>query len=70
MFTLEDFRTGKYGIPFSCGDELPRCCSSCIYLVYEESTVCFSESSFYYYCGYSWPDKLTLTVPPCLKGAQ
>jgi hypothetical protein len=66
MFVLEEFRAGQYGLPFSCGDELPECCCRCIYLLYEGGAACFCEGS-YYYCGYTWPDKLTQTVPPCLE---
>jgi hypothetical protein len=29
--------------------------------------VCFCDAPFYYYCGYSWPDKLTQVVPACLQ---
>ncbi|MDP3181450.1 MAG: hypothetical protein Q8M54_01375, partial [Desulfobaccales bacterium] len=64
---LEEFRVGQYGLPFSGADELPACCFNCVYLCHEESTVCFCDSPFYYYCCYSWPDKLTDTVPPCLQ---
>ena len=66
MFKLDDFRAGLCGLPFSCADELPRCCERCVYLIWEESAVCFCDAPFYYYCAYSWPDKLTETVPPCL----
>ncbi|MFP3868015.1 MAG: hypothetical protein ACLFUU_07625 [Desulfobacteraceae bacterium] len=67
MINLEDFRSGQHGIPFSCIDELPPCCLGCLYLVWEESTVCFCDAPFYYYCCYSWPDKLQEAVPPCLQ---
>lgn len=67
MFILEEFRTGQYGIPFSQADAMPAFCFSCIYLRAEESAVCFCDAPFYYYCGYSWADKLTRTVPPCLQ---
>jgi hypothetical protein len=66
MFNLEAFRAGQCGLPFSSADELPDCCLTCVYLLYEEHTVCFCEA-FYYYCGYSWPDKLTQVIPPCLE---
>lgn len=66
MFSLEEFRAGRFGLPFSCADELPECCCRCVYLVHEESTVCFCDTPFYYYCAYSRPDKLTEVVPPCL----
>jgi hypothetical protein len=66
MFKLDEFRAGLYGLPFSCADELPRSCERFVYLIWEESTVCYCDAPFYYYCAYSWPDKLTETVPPCL----
>ena len=69
MVNLEDFRAGSFGVPFSCADELPECCCRCWYLAYEELQVCFCEAPFYYYCCYSWPDKLTQTMPPCLPAA-
>jgi len=69
MVNLEDFRAGSFGVPFSCADELPECCFRCWYLAYEESQVCFCEAPLYYYCCYSWPDKLTQTMPPCLPAA-
>ena len=67
MFRLDDFRAGLVRLPFSCADELPRCCERCWYLCHEESPVCYCEAPFYYYCAYSWPDKLTDAVPPCLQ---
>jgi hypothetical protein len=66
MFTLEGFRAGLFGLPFACLDELPACCGRCVYLCHEETAVCYCETPFYYYCAYSWPDKLTTSVPPCL----
>jgi hypothetical protein len=71
MVKVEDFRSGTFGVSFACVDELPACCFRCWYLIHEESQVCFCEAPFYYYCCYSWPDKLTQTVPPCLaEGAE
>ena len=70
MFNLDEFRTGQYGVPFGCADGLPDCCYRCVYLIHEESAVCFCDAPFYYYCAYSWPDKLTQDVPPCLKEIQ
>lgn len=67
MFSLEDFRIGQLALSFADADELPHCCLACIYLLYGETDVCFCDSAYFYYCGYSWPDKLTQTVPPCLK---
>ncbi|MDD3581593.1 MAG: hypothetical protein PHW74_11295 [Desulfobacca sp.] len=67
MIDLEEFRSGQHGIPFSCLDQLPSCCEYCPYLIWEESTVCFCDAPFYYYCCYSWPDKLQDAVPPCLQ---
>jgi hypothetical protein len=66
MFVLEEFRAGQYGLPYSCRDELPDCCSYCVYLIYGESSCCFCDSPYFYYCAYNWPDKLTHTVPPCM----
>lgn len=70
IFNLEEFRAGSYGVPFSCAEELPACCFQCWYLIHEESQVCYCEAPFYYYCCYSWPDKLTQTIPPCLEEAK
>lgn len=69
MITLDEFRTGKHGIPLDFSDELPECCSRCAYLVCEEFTVCFVEDPFYYYCAYNWPGTLTTDAPPCLEKA-
>lgn len=66
MFALPEFRAGQYRVPGSSGDELPECCFSCVYLLTDEATVCHCES-FYYFCAYNWPDKLTHTVPPRLS---
>ena len=70
MVNLEEFRTGSFGVPFSCADELPACCFRCWHLIHEESQVCYCEAPFYYYCCYSWPDKLTESIPPCLAEAE
>lgn len=61
------FRTGQHSIPLTCRDEVPPCCFSCPYLVYEEFTVCFIQEPFYFHCAYNWPDKLTRVTPPCLQ---
>ena len=69
MFDSVAFRAGQFGVPYGSKDELPPCCFDCVYLLVEEFTVCFCES-FYYYCAYSWPDKLTHSIPPCLQDAS
>ncbi len=66
MINLHEFRAGQYSVPFCCGDELPECCFACVYLLSTESEGCLCDSGFNYFCGYSWPDKLTDTIPPCL----
>jgi hypothetical protein len=66
MFDLAQFRAGLYSVAGSAQDEMPECCFSCVYLAADEASVCFCES-FYYFCAYSWPDKLTSTIPPCLS---
>jgi hypothetical protein len=66
MINLPEFRAGLFSLPRSCGDELPGCCDSCVYLLQDEATVCFCDAT-YYFCAYSWPDKLTQTIPPCLQ---
>ncbi|MFZ5449461.1 MAG: hypothetical protein ACOZFS_12565 [Thermodesulfobacteriota bacterium] len=66
MINLEEFRAGLYSVPFCCGDELPEYCFTCVYLCYDERDACLCNSGSTYFCGYSWPDKLTHTVPPCL----
>ncbi len=68
MFVLEEFRAGKFSWPLSRVDELPECCGRCVYLQADEATVCFCES-YYYFCAYSWPDKLTEVEPPCLEAS-
>jgi hypothetical protein len=64
-FDLEGFRTARFSVPGSSRDELPPCCSNCIYLAVDEATVCFCDAS-YYFCAYGWPDKLTDIAVPCL----
>jgi hypothetical protein len=66
MFILDEFRAGQFSVPFCCGDELPECCFRCVYLLYDGTDACLCDSQFIYFCGYTWPDKLTDTVPPCL----
>jgi hypothetical protein len=66
MFNLAEFRAGLYSLAGSSGDELPECCFRCVYLLADEATVCHCDS-FYYFCAYSWPDKLTQILPPCLS---
>ena len=65
MINLDEFRAGLYSVPLSCGDELPESCFACVYLLSQETDACLCDSGFYF-CAYSWPDKLTQTVPPCL----
>jgi hypothetical protein len=67
MFILDEFRAGIYGVPFSLADDLPPACFRCVYLMAEENPVCYCEKPFYYYCCYSWPDKLTDATPLCLE---
>lgn len=69
MVKLDEFRTGQYSVPFGCADELPDCCFACVYLIYDdqETGACLCDSPSFYFCAYSWPDKLTQTVPPCLS---
>jgi hypothetical protein len=67
MINPDEFRTGQFSVSFCCGDEIPECCFSCVYLLYEETDACLCDSQFSYFCGYAWPDKLTDTVPPCLR---
>lgn len=66
MFDPAEFRAGQYSVPYSSKDDLPPYCFTCVYLRQDEATVCFCES-FFYFCAYSWPDKLNLTIPPCLQ---
>ena len=68
MFDLARFRSGEFSVPFTSQEDLPPCCLTCVYLLAEETTVCFC-ASFYYFCGYNWPDKLTQVEPPCLQEA-
>ncbi|MBM4302323.1 MAG: hypothetical protein FJ121_12510 [Deltaproteobacteria bacterium] len=65
MINLHEFRAGQYSVHGSCGDELPECCFTCVYLLYDETDACLCDSRTIF-CGYAWPDKLTHTVPPCL----
>ncbi len=66
MINPSEFRSGLFSIPCSSGDDLPECCFTCVYLLQDEATVCFCDAS-YYFCAYSWPDKLTHVVPSCLQ---
>jgi len=63
---LDNFRAGAYSLPAADADELPDCCFRCVYLQVKGFSVSLSDT-FYYFCAYNWPDKLTDTVPPCLE---
>ena len=65
MINLDEFRAGLYSVPLSCGDELPEGCFACVYFLSDATDACLCDCGFYF-CAYSWPDKLTQTVPPCL----
>ncbi len=69
MENINDFRAGAYSMPGGDADELPDCCFRCVYLQAKEFSVSHGDS-FYYFCAYSWPDKLTQTEPPCLKDEE
>jgi hypothetical protein len=66
MFSLEEFRTGRQALWFTDAQELPACCWSCVYLLYGDGDGCLCDCAQFYFCGYTWPDKLTDVVPPCL----
>ncbi len=66
---LEEFRAGLITLPSTEAEELPGCCTRCVYLLAEETGGCFCGSPFYYFCAYSWPYKLTETPPPCLEAS-
>ncbi len=68
MINLHEFRAGQYSVPFSCGDELPECCFTCVYLLYDDTGACLCGSRFNYFCGYAWPDKLTHDRPALPPG--
>jgi hypothetical protein len=70
MINLDEFRCGVYSVPFCCGDEIPECCFSCVYLLYDQTDACLCDSQFSYFCAYAWPDKLTQTEPPCLAPGE
>ncbi len=70
MFILAEFRAGQYSLPFSCAEVLPACCFACVYLLASEHDACLCSDACNYFCAYSWPDKLTDTVPPCLQDRQ
>lgn len=67
-FDLAGFRTGRFSISRSSGDELPPGCRNCLYLALDETTVCFCDCS-YYFCTYSRPDPLTDISASCLQEA-
>jgi hypothetical protein len=67
MINLHEFRAGQLSVSSCCGDEVPECCFTCVYLLSRETDACLCASQFYYFCGYAWPDKLTHTEPPCLQ---
>jgi hypothetical protein len=69
MINLEEFRAGAYSLPGGDADELPDCCFQCVYLQVKGFSVSLSDT-FYYFCAYSWPDKLTQTEPPCLEESK
>ena len=66
IFSLEEFRAGAFSVPYASKDDIHPECFACVYLQVDEATVCFCES-YYYFCAYNWPDKLTHSVPPCLE---
>jgi hypothetical protein len=66
MDNLDEFRAGGFSLPGGDGDELPDCCFRCVYLQTKGFSVALSDT-VYFFCAYSWPDKLTETVPPCLE---
>jgi hypothetical protein len=67
MFKIDEFRAGLYGLSFTEAEELPGVCFTCVYLCHQESGGSLCCSPMFYFCAYSWPDKLTQTVPPCLE---
>ena len=62
MVKVEDFRTGREGLSYSCVDEIPDCCFRCRYLVYQEAACALP----YYFCGFNLPDRITDDQPACL----
>jgi hypothetical protein len=66
VVNLDEFRAGSYSLPGSDGDDLPDCCFRCVYLQVKGFSV-FLSDTFYYFCAYNWPGRLTQTVPPCLE---
>ncbi len=66
-FPLEDFRAGRQALWFSDGEELPAYCWECVYLLSGEGEGRMCDCAQFYFCAYSWPDKLTDIVPPCLR---
>jgi hypothetical protein len=64
VISLEEFRTGAYSLPAGDLDEDLSLCFSCFYLSYKEFSL--GDGLYYYFCSYSWPDKMTSTTPPCL----
>jgi hypothetical protein len=69
MITLDEFRTGQLSVPGMDADDVPACCFSCLYLSHKEFST-GADDAFYYFCAYSWPDRISTTAPPCLGGSK
>ena len=64
MVSLEEFRTGAYCLPAPDLDEALSLCFACAYLSYKEFSI--GDGLYYFFCSYSWPDKMSHLIPPCL----
>jgi hypothetical protein len=69
MINLDEFRAGGLSIPSIDGDDLPSGCFRCSYLSHKGFSTA-GDDIFYYCCAYSWPDKISPTIPPCLQDGE
>lgn len=69
MIRLDEFRAGGLSIPSIDGDDLPSCCFACPYLSHKGFSTA-ADDIFYYCCVYSWPEKISQTIPPCLQDGK
>ncbi|MEJ5328661.1 MAG: hypothetical protein WHT07_00725 [Desulfobaccales bacterium] len=64
----EDFRRLSVSLSEVDLDEVPELCFACPYL----ASKWFSSGSAdqaYFFCAYTWPDRLSDALPPCLAPA-
>ncbi len=61
----DDFRRLGVSLPEVDLDEVPEICFACPYLAGKWFSG-GSANQAYLFCAYTWPDRLTEALPPCL----